>query len=190
MEADESQRKVLERAYSVAQAHASRAVVLERIAMQDKLTGLGNRRALDTHLAELVGAAQSIGAPLSVAVIDLDHFKRVNDVFGHASGTAWVQMADLLTELTRTDDLVTRTGGEEFVLVMPDLGPADAFDICERLRLRVSRFNWGTIARAVVDLECRHRLHARLRRRAVGRARGSGHVSGQARGRNRVAVAP
>lgn len=147
VEADESQRKVLERAYSVAQAHASRAVVLERIAMQDKLTGLGNRRALDTHLAELVGAAQSIGAPLSVAVIDLDHFKRVNDVFGHAVGDrVLVQMADLLTELTRTDDLVTRTGGEEFVLVMPDLGPADAFDICERLRLRVSRFNWGTIA--------------------------------------------
>lgn len=147
VEADESQRKVLERAYSVAQAHASRAVVLERIAMQDKLTGLGNRRALDTHLAELVGAAQSIGAPLSVAVIDLDHFKRVNDVFGHTVGDrVLVQIADLLTEFTRTDDLVTRTGGEEFVLVMPDLGPADAFDICERLRLRVSRFNWGTIA--------------------------------------------
>ena len=66
VEADESQRKVLERAYGVAQAHASRAVVLERIAMQDKLTGLNDRRALDTHLAELVGAARSIGGAVEV----------------------------------------------------------------------------------------------------------------------------
>ncbi len=147
LEADESQRRGLERAYGIAEAHASRAVELERIALEDELTGLGNRRALDLRLPGMVDAARLAGQPLTVIALDLDHFKRVNDVFGHATGDkVLVQIAKLLHEHSRSHDVVTRTGGEEFVLVLPNIAGANAFDACERLRRRVSDFPWSTLA--------------------------------------------
>ena len=147
LEADETQRKGLEHAYGVAHAHASRANELERITLQDDLTGLGNRRALDLKLTEMVTRARSTEAPLAVVLLDLDHFKQINDQFGHTVGDrVLVQVAKLLSEHTRSSDIVARTGGEEFVLVMPGTSAPDAFDICERLRLRVSSHPWASIA--------------------------------------------
>lgn len=147
LEADEHERKGLAHAYGIAQAHASRAVELERIALEDELTGLSNRRALDVRLPELIEAARRSGQPLSVVALDLDHFKRINDVFGHAVGDkVLAQIALLLLNHSRSNDLVARTGGEEFVLVLPNAAGANAFDVCERLRLRVSNFPWGSIA--------------------------------------------
>ena len=147
LEADESERKGLARAYGIAEAHASRAVELERLALEDELTGLGNRRALDLSLPDMVNASRERKQALAVVVLDLDHFKRINDVFGHAIGDkVLVQVATLLREHSRPEDRVTRVGGEEFVHVMPNVASADAFAICERLRLRVSDFQWGAIA--------------------------------------------
>lgn len=192
LEADENQRKVLERAYSVAQVHASRAVELERMALQDDLTGLGNRRALDLRLAEMVDAARNGNSPLVVVVLDLDHFKRVNDVFGHAVGDRVLrQVAKLLRDHTRPDDIVTRTGGEEFVVVMPNIGGPDAFDVCERLRRRVSDFQWGAIAPELsvtlsAGIACAPEFEAK---RLVERADLAMYRAKRA-GRNRVAVAP
>jgi len=192
IEADESQRKVLERAYSVAQVHASRAVELERMALQDELTGLGNRRALDLRLAEMVDAARTGIDPLVVVVLDLDHFKRVNDVFGHAVGDRVLgQVARLLRDHTRPDDVVTRTGGEEFVIAMPNISGPDAFDVCERLRLRVSDFQWGAIAPELsvtlsAGIACAPDFDAK---RLVERADLAMYRAKRA-GRNRVAVAP
>ncbi|MEO7254957.1 MAG: GGDEF domain-containing protein [Casimicrobium sp.] len=147
LEADETQRKGLEKAYGVAQAHASRASELERITLEDELTGLGNRRALDLKLAGMVANARTTDAPLVVVLLDLDHFKQINDRFGHTVGDrVLVQVARLLSEHTRASDMVVRSGGEEFVLVMPGTSAPDAFDICERLRQRVSGYPWATIA--------------------------------------------
>ena len=147
LEADESQRKGLEHAHGVARAHASRASELERMTLEDELTGLGNRRALDLKLTEMVTNARSAEAPLVVVLLDLDHFKQINDRFGHTVGDrVLVQVAKLLNEHTRASDIVTRTGGEEFVLVMPGTSAPDAFDLCERLRQRVSGYPWATIA--------------------------------------------
>ena len=192
IEADENQRKVLERAYSVAQVHASRAVELERMALQDELTGLGNRRALDLRLAEMVDAARTGNNPLVVVVLDLDHFKRVNDVFGHAVGDRVLgQVARLLRDHTRPDDVVTRTGGEEFVIAMPNISGPDAFDVCERLRLRISDFQWGAIAPELsvtlsAGIACAPDFDAK---RLVERADLAMYRAKRA-GRNRVAVAP
>ena len=147
LEANETQRKGLEQAYGVAQAHASRASELERLTLEDELTGLGNRRALDLKLTELVTKACLAEAPLAVVLLDLDHFKRINDQFGHTVGDrVLVQVAKLLSEHTRGSDVVARTGGEEFVLLMPGTGASAAFEVCERLRLRVSGYPWSTIA--------------------------------------------
>jgi diguanylate cyclase (GGDEF)-like protein len=192
LEADENQRKVLERAYSVAQVHATRAVELERMALQDDLTGLGNRRALDLRLAEMVAVARNEDSPLVVVVLDLDHFKRVNDVFGHAVGDHVLsQVAKLLREQTRVEDFVTRTGGEEFVIVMPGIGGPDAFDLCERLRVRISDFQWRAIAHELsvtlsAGIACAPEYDAK---RLVERADLAMYRAKRG-GRNRVAVAP
>jgi len=80
---------------------------------------------------------------VSLVVIDLDQFKRINDVFGHTVGDrVLVQVARLLMEHTSTDDIVARTGGEEFVLVLPQQNAEEAFAVCDRLRLRVNDANW------------------------------------------------
>ena len=147
LEADESQRKGIAYAQGLATAEASRAIALERLTMQDELTSVGNRRALDAKLTALVTAAKADNGPLVVVMVDIDHFKQINDVFGHALGDrVLVQMAKLLTEQTRGYDVVTRIGGEEFVIVLPRTAPADALDVCERLRRRIASFPWETIA--------------------------------------------
>ena len=147
LEASENERKGLERAYGIVKAQESRAVALERLALEDELTGLGNRRALDLNLSTMLEVAALSRTPLTLIVLDLDHFKRINDAFGHAIGDkVLVQVARIVGEQTRPNDLVTRTGGEEFVLVLPGMSQHDAFDVCERLRLRVSDFPWSSLA--------------------------------------------
>ena len=146
LEADESQRKGIAFAQSLATAEASRAIALERLTLQDELTSVGNRRALDAKLTTMVAAAKADNGPLVVVVLDVDDFKQINDVFGHALGDrVLVQIAELLTEQTRGYDVVARTGGEEFVIVLPRTAPTDAFDVCERLRRRIANFPWDSM---------------------------------------------
>lgn len=130
-----------------AQSHRARARELEADVYRDQLTGLGNRREMERRWPELLRQVQDAGAPLSVAMLDLDHFKQVNDRHGHAAGDrVLVTLAELLRAHTRSADLVVRLGGEEFLLVLPDTGAARAFDVCDRLRQRVAAHDWGFIA--------------------------------------------
>jgi diguanylate cyclase (GGDEF)-like protein len=192
LEADENERRGLEHAHGIVQAHESRTVALERMAHEDELTGLGNRRALDLNLPGMVAAALSAHKPLTVMVLDLDHFKQVNDEFGHAVGDkVLVQIARILGDQTRPSDLVNRTGGEEFVLVLPGMSQCDAFDMCERLRRRVSDFPWGTIASNLTvtmsaGIACAPAYDAAM---LLERADLAMYLAKNA-GRNRVAVAP
>jgi diguanylate cyclase (GGDEF)-like protein len=127
-----------------ADERAARAEVSARI---DQLTGLGNRRELDLRWGPLAQRVQAQGQPLALAMLDLDHFKQVNDRFGHDVGDAvLVALARLLRENTRGDDLVIRTGGEEFLLVLPDADPGRALEVCERLRQRVAAHDWQSLA--------------------------------------------
>ena len=108
---------------------------LARAAMTDSLTGLANRRAF---LAELEVRIKS-GAPGCVAMFDLDHFKRVNDTYGHAAGDEVLeQFARMARAAIREDDLVARLGGEEFAVVLPGLGLEQARLVCDRLRVDLS----------------------------------------------------
>lgn len=109
---------------------------LERAAHTDSLTGLLNRRGFDPELERLVSLASATRAPLSVAMFDLDHFKRFNDAHGHILGDeALRRMAAILAEQCRDVDLVARFGGEEFVVVLPGLEAEGAQALAERVAL-------------------------------------------------------
>ena len=105
------------------------------LAVTDSLTGLHNRRYLETHLKKLFEEAKAGGRPLSVLVADIDHFKSVNDSHGHDAGDRVLrECAQRLRRNTRGIDLACRLGGEEFVVVMPDTGLECARQVGERLR--------------------------------------------------------
>ena len=132
-----------EQARQDAQRQRQRAAELATIAEHDPLTGLGNRRHFDRRCAELLPPAACERRPLSLALIDIDHFKAVNDEFGHAAGDEVLQeLARLLHENLRARDVVARHGGEEFVVVLPDTGLDGAAEVCERLRARVAGHLW------------------------------------------------
>jgi len=108
-------------------------------AITDALTGLHNRRYMETHLATLVEQAQARGRPLTVLVLDIDFFKAVNDTHGHDAGDDVLrEFAVRLKKSIRGIDLACRLGGEEFVVVMPDTDMAVATMVAERLRRRIA----------------------------------------------------
>lgn len=108
-------------------------------AMHDALTGLYNRHYLQLHLPRLHGRSLESGRPLGLVVCDLDHFKAVNDTFGHAAGDVVLrEVAQRLAAGVRTPDLVTRFGGEEFIILLPDADLEAAATIAERLREAVA----------------------------------------------------
>ncbi len=128
----------------------ARAAELDRAAHTDALTGLPNRRSLDRELPLLVEQARAGDRELCAAMIDLDHFKRVNDTRGHAMGDrVLVEMAGVLRQATREPDLAVRVGGEEFLLVFADTTPEQAARACERLLESVRRHPWDDVVPGV-----------------------------------------
>jgi two-component system cell cycle response regulator len=109
------------------------------LAVTDGLTELYNRRYLATHLDAQVNHARRKGKPLAALMIDIDHFKKVNDTYGHACGDEVLrETARRISENVRSFDTVARYGGEEFAVVMPDTDPEAAAAVAERLRVMIS----------------------------------------------------
>ncbi|KQT48841.1 response regulator PleD [Aureimonas sp. Leaf454] len=109
------------------------------LAVTDPLTGLSNRRFLETHLPKLIERAENDQRPLAVLIADIDHFKRINDGFGHDVGDAVLrQFAARVNEGLRASDLACRFGGEEFVVLMPDADERVARGVAERIRASTS----------------------------------------------------
>lgn len=104
-------------------------------ALLDPLTDLPNRRAFEMALEKEVARAERGGAPFGLVLLDLDHFKRLNDTHGHAYGDEVLKrVARFLVEQVRTQDLVARWGGEEFAILLPATGLKEALEVAERLR--------------------------------------------------------
>jgi len=112
---------------------------LEALAQTDPLTQLVNRRALTISLLSEMERVRRYNAPLALLLLDLDHFKLVNDTYGHLGGDdVLLGVANLLQRAARTVDTVARYGGEEFVIVLPETGKQGALSFAERLRSKLA----------------------------------------------------
>jgi two-component system cell cycle response regulator len=115
---------------------AKQAELYEKLAHTDGLTGLYNYRFFHQLLSVEMSRAQRFHRPLSLIMLDLDHFKAYNDVYGHPAGDhALRQLARLLRRSSRSYDLVARYGGDEFVIILPETGKGTAAEVAERIRI-------------------------------------------------------
>ena len=125
----------------------ARTAELQRDTLEDQLTRLANRRRVDQDLPRIVKRALESDHPLCVALVDLDHFKSVNDAHGHVVGDSVLRaVAQIFRVKTRTSDLVARMGGEEFLFCFVDTTLPVARDVCERLRAAVENHPWEQTA--------------------------------------------
>jgi diguanylate cyclase (GGDEF)-like protein len=124
-----NQNRALERAQSEART--------------DPLTALWNRKAFDEQLALLTAIARRYGQPLSLVLFDLDAFKRINDVYGHAAGDAALGgFASVLRESSRESDFLARVGGDEFAILLPHTDSRGAGVLAERVRRSLETATW------------------------------------------------
>jgi diguanylate cyclase (GGDEF)-like protein len=111
----------------------------EQAALSDPTTGFRNRRWLDEMLPRIIQRHVHASSPLCVAIMDIDHFKRINDTFGHAAGdTVLVRMAEIVRDNLRPTDMASRMGGEEFALILPETALPGAIIAAERVREAVA----------------------------------------------------
>jgi diguanylate cyclase (GGDEF)-like protein len=128
------------------QEKSSLIAQLERLSRTDALSGLANRRALFEQFEKALGNSTRHSEPMAVALLDIDHFKKINDNYSHAIGDAVIkQLGAILTEQCRETDFAARYGGEEFACIFERCGLVDALNACERIRAAVEQFNWATI---------------------------------------------
>lgn len=112
---------------------------LERDASVDELTSLANRRAANDHLAREVARASRSRSPVTICLMDIDHFKHVNDTYGHPVGDeVLVEVAARLTASVRPSDLVCRWGGEEFLVTLADTPIDTGLDVADRIRRTIA----------------------------------------------------
>jgi diguanylate cyclase len=162
---------------------------LERQAQTDSLTGLYNYRYFHEHLrAELARALRS-HQPVAVLIIDLDDFKRVNDVYGHAVGDqVLVRIAELLTGAVRASDLVCRLGGEEFGILLPNCDAVRARGFAERLVRLLAETQFDVVGRITASIGITHAPEHALNPRELAAYAESAMMTAKAAGKSRVIV--
>ncbi|WP_174875257.1 GGDEF domain-containing protein [Vogesella oryzae] len=107
---------------------------------EDQLTGAYNRRGLEEHFTREISRAERSGQPLSVALLDVDNFKQVNDSFGHLTGDNVLKyLVDMIRHCVRASDIVGRFGGEEFIVLLPDTAAAEAVELMQRLQRELTK---------------------------------------------------
>ncbi|NQU40580.1 MAG: diguanylate cyclase [Lentisphaerae bacterium] len=165
---------------------------LEHMAVTDELTGLANRRRMTERLADEVARADRYDRPLALLVMDIDHFKEINDRFGHAAGDqALKALAELLRADVRTTDHAYRYGGEEFVILLPELQFPESMAVAERLRKDVEncRLIDDPQQRITVSIGMAQYIKGESPTKFLERADKAMYEAKQA-GRNRVRSAP
>jgi diguanylate cyclase (GGDEF)-like protein/PAS domain S-box-containing protein len=176
----------------MAEIERLQAELLEQ-ATRDPLTGLHNRRYLDEELHGELARAGRDGTPVSLLMLDVDHFKEVNDRLGHAAGDDVMRaIAQRLTAMTRTGDITCRLGGDEFVIVMPNTSTEDAANRAEQIRQALARpieegTDGGSVQHTVSIGIATYPTHADSMDRLMAAA-DRGLYEAKNSGRNRVSV--
>ena len=162
-------------------------------ALTDPLTQLPNRRHGLDFLASEWAFAQSNSLPMACLLLDIDHFKRINDTYGHAAGDAVLrQLAELLKRASRAEDLVFRYGGEEFAAVLPNATARAAVQIAERIRSVVEKYSFlweGQTIPVTLSIGVASLHGAEMDSQALIQASDAALFEAKRNGRNRVAVA-
>ncbi|MCG9013726.1 GGDEF domain-containing protein, partial [Laribacter hongkongensis] len=119
---------------------------LEKLSSTDRLTGLANRLRLDEEVARQISLAQRHAQEFSLILLDLDHFKLVNDQHGHQVGDrVLIEIAALLRQTLRNSDTAGRWGGEEFLIVLPQTSVESARKVADKLRRTIAGHNFGSV---------------------------------------------
>ena len=125
---------------------------LDRQASTDPLTGLLNRRGFDAQIQFAMALARRSGRPLSLMTLDIDHFKQVNDSYGHEVGDLVLKsLANQLRNRLRDSDVIARFGGEEFVVLLPDTPPEDAQRIAREMLATIEHHQWPLVGRLTLS---------------------------------------
>jgi diguanylate cyclase (GGDEF)-like protein len=168
-ELQQAQEALIESNKSLEAKVAQRTEELERIAYRDSLTNLMNRREINRILDIEISRAQRQKHPLSVLMLDLDHFKAINDTHGHQVGDSVLKStADSLMECSRKTDFIGRIGGEEFVMLLPNTDYATALKLAERYRKNIENTPSNSIhftcSIGVAELELGEQLEKLMQR--------------------------
>lgn len=128
---------------------------LTRKAVTDGLTGLYNRGYFDANLDQQIAFSLRADRPVTLLLADLDHFKAINDTYGHSAGDRALQgFARLLKQSSRKSDIVCRYGGEEFAVILPGCSSDQAYQAAERLRKKVAEYDFGFPLTVSIGLAC------------------------------------
>lgn len=126
---------------------------LVELSKTDKLTGVPNRRYLEERLLDEVAKFHETAVPFSVLMIDIDHFKLINDTYGHQTGDqVLAKLAHILKLEAHRGDFTARYGGEEFTMILPGAGAQTAFEFAQRLNKAVSNAKWGKIGNLTISI--------------------------------------
>lgn len=162
---------------------------LEELSQTDPLTSLRNRRAFDERLADAFDQAERYNRPLSLALVDLDHFKSINDTHGHDAGDSVLRgVARIIAAGTRQSDFVARVGGEEFAIILPETALFEALQFGEKLRAAVAATDVGE-HRVTVSVGIANVPHSEIPGTSeLFRAADQALYRAKQRGRNRVEI--
>lgn len=166
-----------------------REELLQDAASHDKLTRLYNRHHGEKALEDAMARSSAEGKPLSLIICDIDHFKKINDSFGHPGGDRVLkETAAIVAHTVRASDVVVRWGGEEFLIVLEDCAEGPAVELAERVRQRVETFLHADIGAVTLSLGLATRLPEESSDQLIARA-DSALYQAKASGRNRLVTA-
>jgi len=165
---------------------------VKQLAYRDGLTGIFNRRFFELRMTEELERARRFQASMAVIMIDIDHFKQLNDEFGHLLGDEVLrQVSSLLHDQLRKFDVVCRYGGEEFAILLSETDPGHALSVAEKLRRQVESWQFPGVPRAVtISAGAATYPHNGTTRDELMKAADAGLYSAKQAGRNRVQLAP